>query len=446
MTALDNAMAGMVKSADIQSIKERGTVMQRSFLSRFHLAALAVVTLLVSACGGSGTTTTSNAVAPVAFYAHTAVFRNSTTVWVWGNNDSGQIGNNTTTNSTVPVRASLFGSPISGVAVGASHTLALLGDGTIRSWGYNGNGELGNGLVNGLTPNSSVPVTVKIRSTGATLTGIVAVAAGGYHSIAVDNTGEVWSWGSNAYNQLGRPAIFGSYSAQSASPVLDKSASPTNSFTAVAAGSAHSLALKNDGTVWSWGYNKFGQLGNNSTLDSLVPVQATTVAANGTIIKIAAGGQHNMALDSSGRLWIWGFNGFGQLGDGTTTDSHVPKEVTSTTMHLTSAALIAAGLSHCLVYEPTTDTLYAWGYNGFGQFGNNSKTDITTPVIISSAFSAGLRPGSGLITELLAVGNQSFAKRTDGSWWSWGDNSFGQLGIGSTTATGMFTPTKVTGF
>jgi hypothetical protein len=266
------------------------------------------------------------------------------------------------------------------IAAGAGHSLALKSDGTVWAWGYNTDGELGNGS----NTNSYVPVQVN------SLTSITAIAAGAYHSLALKSDGTVWAWGDNYYGELGNGS-----NTNSNVPVKVNS---LTSIIAIAGGGYHSLALKNDGTVWAWGYNNHGQLGNGTNTDSNVPVQVTSLTS---IIAIAGGGWHSLALKSDSTVRAWGYNNYGELGNGTNTDSNVPVQVTS----LTSIIAIAGGWYHSFALK-NDGTVWAWGYNGSGQLGNGNNTDSNVPIQTSIAnvlpveltsFSASVSNGSVLL-------------------------------------------------
>jgi alpha-tubulin suppressor-like RCC1 family protein len=191
--------------------------------------------------------------------------------------------------------------------------------GTPWAWGLNDFGQLGDGT----TTDSSVPVQV------SNLTGVVAVATGGVHSLALDSNGDVWAWGANFVGQLGDGTT-----TNSSVPV--QVVNLTGSV-AVAGGGNHSLALDSNGNVWAWGEIFLGGAPSGST----VPVQVSNLTG---VVAVAAGGDHSLALDSNGNVWAWGYNAFGQLGDGTTTDSSVPVQVSN----LTGVVVVAAGGDHSL--------------------------------------------------------------------------------------------------
>ena len=269
----------------------------------------------VQATGLSGATSVA------AGWQHSLATRNDGTVWAWGYNNDGELGDGTTTDRSTPVQATGLSGAIA-VAAGQGHSLALRNDGTVWAWGHNGYGQLGDGT----TTNRLIPV----QATG--LTGVTAIGGGAFHSLALKNDGTVWAWGYNAKGQLGDGTTTGSYT-----PVQ---VTGLSGVTAIAAGWGHSLALKSDGTAWAWGFNNQGQLGvgtSGSGSDRYTPVQVTGLSG---ATAIAAGYLHSLAIKSDRTLWAWGENFNGQLGDGTTTERHTPVQVTG----LTGVTAIAGGV------------------------------------------------------------------------------------------------------
>ncbi len=178
----------------------------------------------------------------------------------------------------------------------------------------------------------------------------------------------------------------------------------------LAAGNLHSLYLGSDGSLWAWGANGSGQLGDGTTTTRTTPKQILTGVAN-----LAAGSSHTLALKTDGSLWAWGANGSGQLGDGTTTTRTTPKQI------LTGVANLAAGSSHTLALK-TDGSLWAWGANWYGQLGDGTTTSHTTPIPVLTGVAA-----------IATGGDHTLALKTDGSLWAWGANGSGQLGDGTTT-------------
>ena len=301
-------------------------------------------------------TTTSTQPAIAAGQGQSIALKSDGSVWAWGDNSAGQLGNGTTTSSQTPVQVSDIGSATA-VAAGDDHSVALESDGSVWAWGDNAAGQLGNGT----TTSSSTPVQVN------GLQSVSAIAAGGNHTVAVKSDGTVWAWGGNSDGQLGDGTTI-----NSSSPVQ---VTGLTGVTAVAAGADDTIALKSDGTVWAWGDNSDGQLGDGTTTNSSSPVQVTGLSG---ITAVASGAYHTLAVKSDGTVWTWGDNSDGQLGDGTTTNSSIPVQVTG----LTGVTRIAAGNDHTVAAE-SNGTAWAWGDNSVGQLGNGSTTNATTPVAVN---------------------------------------------------------------
>jgi alpha-tubulin suppressor-like RCC1 family protein len=264
------------------------------------------------------------------------------TVATWGWNTAGQLGDNTTDTRLVPVAvntasgvSALYGKTVVSIAAAEAHSLALCSDGSIAAWGFNANGQLGDNQVSGLP--SHVPVTVNTTSGVSALYGrtVVAIAAGGRHTLALCSDGTVVAWGDNSSGQLGDNTI-----TQRNVPVAVITASGVSALygktvVAIAAGASHSLALCSDGTVASWGYNTEAELGDNTTTSRRVPVAVNTASGisalyGKTVVAIAGYGAHNLALCSDSTLAAWGGNSAGQIGDNTTTRRMTPVLVNST--------------------------------------------------------------------------------------------------------------------
>ena len=270
-------------------------------------------------------------------------------LWGWGLNDTGQLGNNDTgNNSSVPIqiRSDKTWQSASG---GLYHSLAIDSDGKLWAWGKNHNGELGN---NDAGNDSSVPVEIRADKTWK------SVSTGGVHSLAIDSDDKLWAWGSNSSGQLGNNDA----GTDSAVPVEIRS---DKTWQLVSGGHSHSLAIDSDGKLWVWGYNGSGQLGNNDTgTDSAVPVE---IRSDKTWQSVSAGGSHSLAIDSDGKLWAWGSNSRGQVGnDDEGNNSPVPVEI----MADKTWKSVAAGNQHSVAID-SDDNLWAWGRNTDGQVGNN---------------------------------------------------------------------------
>jgi RHS repeat-associated protein len=342
-------------------------------------------------------TTSPKVIAVADGASHSLALKSDGTVWSWGLNTNGQLGNNSTVQSLVPVQVSGL-TNVTAISAGASHSLALKSDGTVWSWGLNTNGQLGN--------NSTVQSLVPVQVSG--LTSVTAISAGTAHSVARKSNSTVWAWGLNSSGQLGDTTT-----TQRLVPVQT---SGLTTATGVAAGGSHSLAVLADGTARAWGLNSSGELGNNTTTNSSTPV---TVSGLGTVTSIAAGSAHSVARKTNGTVWAWGLNSSGQLGNNTTTNAKVPVQ----TSGITTATSVGAGANHSLLVK-TDGTVWAWGLNANGQLGNNATVNAKVPV------------QAGTATNVLAAtggASHTTSVRADGQVWSWGLNTNGQVGDNTTT-------------
>jgi uncharacterized repeat protein (TIGR02543 family) len=339
--------------------------------------------------------------------SHSLALQEDGTVWAWGENEAGQLGDVTEFNKKSAVQTTVTDAVY--IAAGGQFSLALKNDKTVWGWGSNGVGELGDGTFIA----RALPVKTQIND-------VVAIAAGENHALAVKEDGTVWSWGFNLRGQLGNGDFLTKSSPVQVFTAVD---SPLEDITALAAGDSHSLALKRDGTIWAWGDNQRGQVGNTGdayTQHYAVQVQLTDVIA------IAAGEYYSLALQSNGSVWAWGANTNLQLGDGTTTNTSTPVQVIDngdSTGYLTEITTIAARMNNSLAIknDENSRSVWLWG-NQQALSAIHSLPDITA---------------------IAAGDNHQLALSSDGSVWSWGNNPYGQLGIGTTIDATV--PTEVVG-
>ncbi len=353
----------------------------------------------------------SGTIAVAAGTQHAVGLQSDGAVRAWGRNSSGQLGNGSTTDSSTPVAVTGLSGAVTAIAAGALHTVALMSDGSLRAWGDNSLGQLGNGT----TTSSSTPVTVTGLGGSA-----VAISAGDFFTVALMSDGSVKAWGQNSASQLGNGTT-----TDSSTPVT---VTGLTGVTAIAGNGSHSLALMADGSVKAWGANEHGQLGTGGVSTSTTPV--TVANLNGTAIAIAAGTYYSVALMADGTVNSWGDNGYGQLGSGTTSFS-INTPVTAAGLG-GAAKAITAGTAHTTVLM-ADGTVRAWGYNGFGCLGNGTTTGSTTPVTVTGL--------DGTVTAIAAGQFYTLALLTDGTVRAWGDNFGGQLGNGTTTNSS--TPVRV---
>lgn len=332
---------------------------------------------------------------------HSLTICNDSTVKAFGENASGQLGDASNTDRNIPVQAIGLTSII-GVSAGGdqleAHSLALKNDGTVWSWGSNIYGALGNGT----TTNTNIPGQVLI------LTNVKAISAGGWHSSALKNDGTVWTWGWNTDGQLGDGTFV--------DRILPAQVNGLTDIIEIASGTYHMLALKSDGTVWSWGDNISGQIGDGSTTDRSSPVQVSGLT---NVVHISTGRFFSLAVKDDGSVWTWGENLYGQLGNGNTTNSSIPVQVPGLTIAL--PAVVATGAFHCLVVK-TDGTIWTWGRNTYGNLGDGSVTHRSSPVQMLDITNA---------TAMAAGTNFSLLVKSDGTFWGCGRNASGQLGDGT---------------
>jgi alpha-tubulin suppressor-like RCC1 family protein len=340
----------------------------------------------------------------------------------WGDNERGELGDDTTTSSDVPAGVSEL-SEVAAVSAGDGFSLALLKNGTVEAWGENGVGQLGVGT----RTNSDVPVAV------SGLGEVAAISAGGGFGLALLKNGTVKAWGDGSAGDLGDGS-----EAVSSTPVT---VSGLSEVVAISAGGTFGLALLKSGTVKAWGENEALQLGDGGHASSDVPVAVRELSE---VEAISAGSGFSLALLKSGKVKAWGYNGGGQLGDGSLGGeacvsyycSSTPVEVTE----LTEVAAVSAGGGVGLALLKN-GKVKAWGSNFLGELGDGTTTGenchglycSTAPVEVSELSE---------VTAVSAGGLHSLALLKSGAVYAWGDNSSGQLGDSTKTASDV--PVSVT--
>ncbi|MDO8264298.1 MAG: hypothetical protein Q7T21_13905 [Gallionella sp.] len=405
----------------------------------------------------------STAIAITAGRGHACAVLSGGTVKCWGDNSAAMLGNGTTTNSSIPITTTGLTNAVA-LTAGAVHTCARLADNTVQCWGDNANAQVGPGSIT----NSTTPATVLSSSPNTAITNVSAVTAGSLHGCGLIDVGTVRCWGSNGSGQLGTAAYARSSTANLVPGI--------STATAITAGSWHSCALLPNGTISCWGENIYGQLGDNTLTNSSVPVTVSgiingtttsggsgcrpgmfcpavvnpTVTTISTTTAVAAGSARTCAIISqqidsgvcplggpcpyytyADTVKCWGDNDQGQLGNGTTTASLTPVNVSG----ITTAAAITGGYNHtCALLSG--GSVQCWGANNVGQLGDGTLINALTPVTVIGFTNA----------TALGVGNMSdhaCAVLSGGTVKCWGDNTFGQLGNG--TLVNASTPVQVTG-
>ncbi len=322
---------------------------------------------------------------------HTVALKDDGTVWTWGWNDCGQLGDGTTSDSSTPVQVFGLGE-VKAIACGVHNTYALKEDGTVWAWGNNGQGQLGDGT----TTDSTIPVQV------SGLSGVKALVKGGCgeHSLALKEDGTVWAWGYNFAGQVGDGTI-----TNRTIPVQ-----VATNVKAIYCGQYNSMAIKEDGTVWEWGKNSDG-------ITSYTPVQVTSLSS---VKAMGCGDISTAALKTDGNVWTWGSNTWWGLGYGSkSTKTYIPTRVTS----ISGVKDVLSSYFHTSALK-TDGTIWTWGVDSGNQLPPVNATIKSTPTQITgfsgiASFASGTYHIVGL--------------KSDGTLWAWGDNAYGQLGDGTTT-------------
>ena len=349
----------------------------------------------------------------VAGYAHACALLDNGSVRCWGRDWYGALGNDSEyVNQDIPVDvAGPFSRPTVAITAGSDHTCALLDTGDVKCWGLDSLGQVGIGGTGFPRPNQATPVDV-VGLSGR----VVAIAAGEHHTCALLDTGGIECWGDNRYGQTGDGDPY--YRRTTPVRVVGLSSGVVE----VAPGGRHTCALLDTGGVMCWGDNSYGQLGNGSTNDfESIPTAVTGLLSG--VVTVSAGYVHTCAVLDSGGAMCWGEDRFGQLGDGgANTDQIIPVEVTGIPNHV--VAVSAGSLHTCALLD--TGSLMCWGDNNCHQLGNEGD---------DYSFESAPAGVVGLSSGVLAVaagGNHTCAWLDTGSLKCWGCNSYGEIGHGDT--------------
>jgi alpha-tubulin suppressor-like RCC1 family protein len=327
-------------------------------------------------------------------------------LWGWGYNNYGQLGTTTIgTGTSSPVQTFAGGTNWKSVSCGGYNSAAIKTDGTLWTWGLNLYGQLGNND-SGVGERSSPIQTV---SGG---TDWKAVAGGDNHMTAIKTDGTLWTWGFNTSGQLGTNDI-----THRSSPI--QTVSGGTDWKQVSAGRSHTATIKNNGELWTFGDNTYGQLGDSSLLHKSSPIQ--TIAGGTNWKSVICGGYHTTAIKTDGTLWVWGENASGQLGVG---DVAIRSSPVQTVAGGNDWKSVGAGYANTAAIK-TNGELWNWGRNDYGQLGTNDRTSRSSPIQTVAG-------GNDWKSVDVGVGGlHTVALKLNGEVWNWGYNLVGCLGDNS---------------
>ena len=418
-----------------------------------------------------------------AGYGHTVAIDEEGKAYTWGYNEFGQLGDGTTTNSVLPICISdkeneLKGKRIVDISAGYGHTVAIDEEGKVCTWGDNKGGQLGDGT----TTNSVLPICISDKDNELKGKKIISISAGGYHTVAIDKEGKVYTWGDNEVGQLGdgtaNDIVAPIYSAEpicltdkenelkrmkTVKVVMEETVVSLaesgkiyiwevkdgtaihnacisdeenelkgKKIVDISAGDGHTVALDEEGKVYTWGKNNFGQLGDGTATNSSLPIcisDKENELKGKRIVDISAGYRHTVAIDEEGKAYTWGYNEYGQLGDGTTTNSVLPICISEKENELKGKRIvdISAGYRHTVAIDEE-GKVYTWGANYSGQLGDGTLDYSAEPICISNKENE--LKGKKIIN-ISAGEDHTVALDEEGKVCTWGNNEVGQLGDGT---------------
>jgi alpha-tubulin suppressor-like RCC1 family protein len=370
------------------------------------------------------------------------ILKSDGTVWTWGANYYGKLGvglgPTALTNMSVPVEVHGPGNvsylnSISIIMGGEMHNVAIKSDGTVWSWGQNTYGQLGDGTTN----DAWTPIQTGLGAVPP-LTSVIKLGGRPYFTLAVKSDGSVWAWGMNRYGQMGNGTVNPLPGPQVTVPVMVSNSAPggpINNPLQVTCGYQFGAALTTNGTVWTWGSGTHGELGQGAITSTNYPAPVPGLT---NIIAISGGWFHILALRSDGTVWAWGNNSNGELGDGTTVNRSTPVQV----LNVSNIISVSGGDSHSTALA-ADGTVWKWGLNDLGELGNGTTNAVANPFpaeILTDKFGAGFSN----VVMAAARDYHNIAVKADGSVWMWGANDQGQCGE-STTNNDCWRPVPVVG-
>jgi len=323
------------------------------------------------------------------------------TLFAWGRNNFGQLGDGTSVNKSVPTQIG-NDNHWTKISIGETHILAIKTDGTLWAWGGNAFGKLGDGT----TVNKNTPTQIGTDSNWN------LISAGISHSVAIKTDGTLWAWGRNYSGQLG--------DGTTVNKIVPTQIGTATDWKSIAAGNEYTLARRIGSSLWVWGDNGSGQLGDGTTIDKHTPIEIGVGSNNW--MRIYVGSSTSMAIKTDGTLWSWGNGGYGTLGNGSGANVLIPTQVGTATW-----TSISMGFAH-VIGKKTDATLWSWGLNSDGQLGDGTTTNKFSPIYLATT-NVGLI-AAGYYHSVVTTTNGT------GAIYTFGDNQYGQIGNGTTDLTG----------
>ena len=355
------------------------------FLAQFMMLALFPIAVLAETESGPEVKALAGPIKQVSMgCTHSAALDADGSLWTWGANSVGELGDGTTNYHTTPIKIM---DEVANISLGTSHSAAIKTDGSLWTWGSNDRFTLGDGTQQRHTSPEKI------------MDDVMSISMGWDHSAAIKQDSSLWTWGANDSGQLGD----GTFTSRS------KPVKVLDSVSTVSTGIDYSAAIKLDGSLWTWGHNPNGRLGDGTT-----NTHATPVKIMDEVLSVSLKSSHMAAVKTDGTLWTWGDNYFGQLGDGTDTTHSTPVKIMDDVIDVSVGRIHSAAIKK-------DGSLWTWGNNEYGQLGDGTTTNRSTPVKI--------------MENVVAVSMGDFgsaAIKTDGSLWTWGSNEYCQLGDGTT--------------
>ena len=369
----------------------------------------------------------------------TIILKFDGTVWTWGANFNGKLGLGETNDVRVLTPVEVHGAgnagyfnSVAAVMGGEIHNVALKTDGTVWCWGWNAFGQLGNGTTN----DSWVPIQAGLTASPP-LTNVVKLGGRPYFTLAEKADGTIWAWGMNQFGQMGNGTVTPLASPPNSVPVMvsnSQPGGPINGAAQITCGYQFGAALTTNGTVWIWGSGTHGEQGTGATTANYIPVQ---VPGPSNITQISAGWFHILARQADGTVWAWGANSHGEIGDGTTNNAYSPVRV----LNVSNIVAVSGGDSHSSALA-ADGTIWKFGENDVGELGNgtaNTNPNAFPAPILTDKFGNSFSN----VVMMAARDYHNIAVKADGSVWMWGANDQGQCGNGTQNDT--WRPTPVVG-